>query len=139
MIDTMVIISMWLSPAIAVFYGKKTDDDDDSYLKLLSRITQNIVQPLNLAETLKFLSEPVPISLKVLQKRISSYTQLSFSLFLLSVGKEEDAYTNRGNLRGAKDALRYTPGPISSGYKIYDFITHKKNDLVDIMLLSNNR
>jgi hypothetical protein len=94
---------------------------------------------LNLAETLKFFSEPTPIGMKVIQKRISATSQMLFNLLLFSTGNGEDAITTKGTVRGMKDFLRYGNKYTASGYKMYDFVTHKKNDLSDILLMQGIR
>ena len=123
-----------------VFQSKKSDDDDDSYLKLLQRISNDIVQPLNLLNSFKLtVAEPVPVGGKVLIKRFLAYTQLSFDALLYTLGKESDIYTQKGDIKGMRDAFRYTPGLPSATFKAYDFYKHKKNDFQDIIMNSGIR
>jgi hypothetical protein len=111
-------MAMVFAPAVVLFTARTGVDDDDSYLKMLQRITMNMYQPYSPFDAMRFITEP-SIPFKVLAKRLGAYAELSKSLFLWSIGNDQDALTQKGYLKGLKETARYSGlGPIAAGYKM---------------------
>lgn len=130
--EWMITMALWAPMSLFLMGKAKSDNDDDSYLKYLKRINDNIGQPYSVNKMWEAFADMRPVSIKLMQRRVSGYSQLTWSGLLWFSGNEDSALNQKGELKGLREALQTTP-VVATAYQLHRFVEKKSMDLDELI------
>jgi len=111
LMGALVGVAQWIA-AYGIYVLAFSDDDDDNYIKKwFKRYTvDNPLQDINpnsLLESAKSVTVPVPVD--ILHRFTSGSTEIMFATGNYLIGNDEEAFTQRGDLRGWNNFKKTLP------------------------------